>query len=132
VENFYGMWVTSCVFGANSICLRVFTKARLCFLCEGVLLNMMPRNVTGVVMYNKCMKSNSLVSENLPYYIAGIVIILGGVMLVVGRLIMEPITRDPNIGAGLCFLAGSFLILYGVGSAAGVFIVRKFSKRKNR
>jgi hypothetical protein len=78
------------------------------------------------------MKSNSLVSENLPYYVAGIVIILGGVTLMIGRLVMEHLMRDPNIVAGLCFLAGSFLILYGVGSAAGVFIVRKFSKRKNR
>lgn len=58
--------------------------------------------------------------------------IAGGAIIYFGYALMGPVTRDPDIGAGLLLLFGYFLV--GVGAISGLvlLLVRKFHRSKNK
>jgi hypothetical protein len=74
------------------------------------------------------MKNKLLNSKNIPYFVAGITILLGVALLVFNYLTAEPITRDPNIDADLRQLLGVLIISVGSVSYFVVALIRSVKR----
>jgi hypothetical protein len=74
------------------------------------------------------MKQNNSIAKQRPYVVTGVITLFGTAVLACGYFAMQPVTRDPNIGAALILLLGCLMVGAGIIGSVVTLLIHMFRR----